>query len=145
MALRKIQAFTNDGNTTTVYKDSEWGEYVVKVQQNGRPVPKVTYHTDAKDDAIGTAKAMIGLAGLRSRRRHIPGSKIAVTFHGRAGEKVTAEACRVDLATSTKSRWPVTQSKGWRKHHCAWAVHKNKKMARKNAMKALTKKLAARR
>ena len=38
----------------SVYRDSEFDEYVVKVREN----PNATYFTDCKEDAIQTAKVM---------------------------------------------------------------------------------------
>lgn len=64
MARRKIQAFTNGDRSATVYKDTEWGEYVVKL----KGAPNADYHTDDKTDAVGSAKKMVGLAGLGAAR-----------------------------------------------------------------------------
>tara|TARA_B100000424_G_C22640746_1_gene354205 strand:+ start:228 stop:389 length:162 start_codon:yes stop_codon:yes gene_type:complete len=45
-------------DVTSIYKDKEWNEYVVKVK--GRSEDE-WYHTDCKQDAINTARAMIAL------------------------------------------------------------------------------------
>ena len=41
-----------------IYDNKEWGEYVVKVK--GRPADE-WHHTDCKQDAINTARAMAAL------------------------------------------------------------------------------------
>lgn len=62
MALRLIETLINGNNTAKVYRDAEWQEYRVKFWQNGFRQPERTdYHTDDKQDAIGTAKEMIGV------------------------------------------------------------------------------------
>tara|TARA_Y100001973_G_C5175332_1_gene321542 strand:+ start:712 stop:885 length:174 start_codon:yes stop_codon:yes gene_type:complete len=45
-------------DVTRIYKDTEWNEYIVKVK--GRSSDE-WYHTDCKQDAINTARAMIAL------------------------------------------------------------------------------------
>jgi len=37
---------------------NEFGEYVVKVREDGRRNPDADYHTDCYDDALGTAMDM---------------------------------------------------------------------------------------
>lgn len=80
--MRKIQEFTNDQSATVthyagedgvkyqtkgdvrcakVYRDAEWNEYRVKFFTNGFHQSRADYHTDDKQDAIDTAKYMIGL------------------------------------------------------------------------------------
>ena len=61
MAKRKVQSVSHEGKTATVYKDPEWGEYVVKLQ--GRP--QADYFTSDRSDAIATARRMVGYTGPR--------------------------------------------------------------------------------
>jgi hypothetical protein len=41
-----------------VYRDTEWDEYSVRVFKNGVEQVMASYHTDDKQDAIDTARAM---------------------------------------------------------------------------------------
>lgn len=43
-----------------VYKDSEWDEYVVRFFRNGKYESGADYHTDDKEDAVGTANNWVG-------------------------------------------------------------------------------------
>lgn len=61
-----------------VYRDSEWNEYTVKLTPGPKKLAKGSdgmYHTDARDDAIGTAQAELdrlaarGLCGVSRRPR----------------------------------------------------------------------------
>jgi hypothetical protein len=57
-----------------VYKDSEWQEYIVRFMPKSAS-DDGTYHTDAQDDAINTAKATLqrmqadGICGTASLGR----------------------------------------------------------------------------
>lgn len=57
--LRLISTHTNGNKTAKVYKDSEWGEHRVKLHIDGKHQKNADYHTDDKEDAVGTAKKMI--------------------------------------------------------------------------------------
>lgn len=50
MAKRKIKQI----GAVSVYRDSEWDEYVVRIGGN----PETDYFTDDKDDAFKTAEAI---------------------------------------------------------------------------------------
>lgn len=39
--------------------DKEWEEYVVKLVVGGRAKAEADYHTDSREDAIGTAKLIL--------------------------------------------------------------------------------------
>ena len=46
---------------TRIIFTPEWGEYTVQAfNVNGKRMPQCDYYTDDKDDAKGTAKAMVG-------------------------------------------------------------------------------------
>lgn len=55
MARKLLQTITTGMNTAKVYRDSEWNEFVVQFYQCGVKLVDASYHTDSKDDAIGTA------------------------------------------------------------------------------------------
>ncbi len=61
--MRKVHTFENNDNglKAVVYHDSEWDEYVVKFYHKGGKYlkPSSDYHTDSKQDAIGTAELYI--------------------------------------------------------------------------------------
>lgn len=47
----------SNGNSTKVYRNAEWNEYVVRFYNHkGVHMDASDYHTDDKDDAIGTAQ-----------------------------------------------------------------------------------------
>lgn len=54
--MKTIKSLTAlDGTVIRVKRDAEWDEYQVQVSGS----PDATYHTDDKDDALGTAKVML--------------------------------------------------------------------------------------
>lgn len=60
--MRKIKVYEKGNCRAEIYKNSEWNEYVIKFYDQvllGQfmHMPDANYHTDSKDDAIGTAKA----------------------------------------------------------------------------------------
>lgn len=56
---RKIHSETQPGVcTAAVYYSPEWEEYTV-VLRDTRGIDRATYFTEAKDDAMGTARAMV--------------------------------------------------------------------------------------
>lgn len=58
MSLRLVNRIAN-GHTqkaAKVYRDVEWQEYRVKFYRNGMYQEGADYHTDDKDDAVGTAE-----------------------------------------------------------------------------------------
>jgi hypothetical protein len=57
---RRLVMTDGDGaKVFKIYKDIEWGEYVVKFFVNGRHQTDADYHTDDKNDAIDTAQRFI--------------------------------------------------------------------------------------
>lgn len=99
---RKLTTFTHAGKTTTVYKDSEWGEYVVKL----KGAPRADYHTDDKADATVTARRMVGLNGLGSsgkehRAKARDKVKAARWWLRTAHREAKAGRCTVALASLT--------------------------------------------
>jgi hypothetical protein len=54
---RTIATVTGPKGSATVRHDREWGEYVVTFHGNAR----AGYHTDDREDAIGTARVGCGL------------------------------------------------------------------------------------
>jgi hypothetical protein len=68
MARKLITRINNEANfkTATVYFDSDWEQYQVVERATGS-----TYYTDDKDDAIGTAKHMVGLPLDCNERAHL--------------------------------------------------------------------------
>lgn len=61
--LRKIAEFKAIGSGTRsakVYKDPEYGEYIVKFYLVGVHHKRADYHTDDKQDALATAQFYIG-------------------------------------------------------------------------------------
>jgi len=62
MSLKRLHTFatlTTDALTTKVFKDTEWGEYVVRLYRNGIEQVMASYHTIDEEDAVSTAWAMI--------------------------------------------------------------------------------------
>ncbi|WP_338807255.1 hypothetical protein V8U11_11045 [Pseudomonas chlororaphis] len=58
--LKLIHAEDNGkGKVCKVYRDSEWGEYQVRLYIQGSLLKEANYHTDDKDDACNTARSMI--------------------------------------------------------------------------------------
>lgn len=55
--LRKIATAAIGDRLAKVYRDCEWDEYRVKFYLNGTYQKGADYHTDAREDAIGTAIA----------------------------------------------------------------------------------------
>lgn len=51
-------ATTGSKHTATIYRDTEWEEFVVKLSTDGKHHAKADYHTGDKQDALMTAKAM---------------------------------------------------------------------------------------
>lgn len=52
---------SEDGKKVTkILWDEEWEEFQVLLTINGKVQKEATYHTDDLEDAIGTAKAMVG-------------------------------------------------------------------------------------
>jgi hypothetical protein len=57
-SLKLKKVMTQGHLTAKVYKDVEWGEFVVKYFENGQVLPDSTWtHTDDYEDAVGTAQA----------------------------------------------------------------------------------------
>jgi hypothetical protein len=58
MGLRKVAELSNasTGVVCKVFKDSEWEEYRARFYRGGQLVEAEDYHTDDKEDAIGTAR-----------------------------------------------------------------------------------------
>lgn len=42
-----------------VMENEDWEEFIVQMWSDGKHLKKSDYHTDDKEDAIGTAKSMI--------------------------------------------------------------------------------------
>ena len=62
MALRKL-ATVMDGSGTLaakVYRDAEWSEYRVRFFRNGVLQTDSDYHTDDAEDAMSTARTVLG-------------------------------------------------------------------------------------
>lgn len=62
MALRKIDEFTQGAHTVKVHKDSETGDYRCRLYSDGKAQEAADYFTGDKNDALGTAQAMLGQA-----------------------------------------------------------------------------------
>jgi hypothetical protein len=56
---RLVMKDDNGAKSYKIYKDVDWGEYVVKFFVNGRHLPDADYHTDDKNDAVGTAQIFL--------------------------------------------------------------------------------------
>lgn len=87
MAQRKLKTFEHDGKSVGVYKDSETGEFVAKLK--GRP--QADYFTNDLDDAVGTAKKMVGLSGLAGPAEQ---AQSAIDDAGRVVDEVSRGACK---------------------------------------------------
>ena len=59
--MRLIKTITNKTDIAKVYYSSEWIEYQVKAWQAGQRFAAGDYFTDDKEDALGTAKLMMGI------------------------------------------------------------------------------------
>ena len=61
MALRRIAEFTESkgtgshGRAAVVYRDAEWNEYRIRFHEWWEYLPQADYHTDDRQDALGTA------------------------------------------------------------------------------------------
>lgn len=90
MARKKIAEVVNGSLVAVIYKDYDWNEYVVVAK--GSPDPDASgYHTDNKDDAIGTARHMVGLVGHGTPQ----GLNDAEVIHTSKGQMQGAEAVRL--------------------------------------------------
>ena len=58
MALRKLQAFTVGRVTATVYRDSEWQEYRVRLTIDGKLHAPADYHCTDKTEAFCAHRSM---------------------------------------------------------------------------------------
>lgn len=62
--MRLIKTFNSpdNGRIALVYRDSDWGEYVVKfyLDHPGWHLAQADYHTDDHQDALGTAGIWVG-------------------------------------------------------------------------------------
>ena len=58
MGLRLVTsiAIQHTGKAAKVYRDADWNEYRVKFYRNGMYQEGADYHTDDRDDALGTAE-----------------------------------------------------------------------------------------
>ena len=56
--MRKITTLTDGKFEARVYRDSEWDEYITKYYQDGVYIDGDS-HTDDKQDALVTAKAVL--------------------------------------------------------------------------------------
>jgi hypothetical protein len=45
--------------TVKTYRDTDWNEYRVKTYIEGQHQQDADYHTDCKDDALDTARAIV--------------------------------------------------------------------------------------
>jgi hypothetical protein len=59
MSRRRIHTIEATALSAKVHRDPEWKEYVVSVVRNDNGNVLADYHTDDKEDAIATAKAML--------------------------------------------------------------------------------------
>lgn len=57
--MRLIKTHTLGPHSAKVYKNPEWGEYVVQTFRNGAYQSKNDYHTDDLADAHGTAQSQL--------------------------------------------------------------------------------------
>ena len=59
--MRQIEAgtFENGPHRATTFYSTVWDEYVVRLSHDGNEVHDATYFTSDRDDAIGTAEAMV--------------------------------------------------------------------------------------
>jgi hypothetical protein len=57
MARRIIAVIEQDGRIAKVYRDTDWNEYRVRFSWL---TPAADYFTSERDDAIGTARAVLG-------------------------------------------------------------------------------------
>lgn len=53
---RLISKFEKGNRAVKIYKDTEWGEFIVQFYEDGEYNQEADYHTDDKEDAVGTAK-----------------------------------------------------------------------------------------
>ena len=60
--MRKIQTVTNGAKTVVVmFDDEDSREYCCELTENGKRNRRADYFTDYRPDALGTARAMVGL------------------------------------------------------------------------------------
>lgn len=45
--------------TVKIYRDTDWNEYIVTLEQAGIKFPSASYHTTDKNDAICTAQLIL--------------------------------------------------------------------------------------
>lgn len=57
MATKLIQTIKDQGagRVAKVYRDTDWDEFQVRYTLDGKALPKATYHTDDRMDAVLTA------------------------------------------------------------------------------------------
>ena len=61
-SLKRVSDHEYRNKKATVFKDTEWDEYVVQFWLDGKLLQDADYHTDDKGDAQGTAKSWISAA-----------------------------------------------------------------------------------
>jgi hypothetical protein len=67
MTRKLISVIKGTRDTVKVYRDRDWGEYVVIPAHK----PKASYHTTDKDDALDTAAVMAELSTRLGRSSHV--------------------------------------------------------------------------
>ena len=65
-SLKRVSDHEYHNKKATVFKDTEWDEYVVRFWLDGKLLQDAEYHTDDKEDAQGTAKSWISAAKSES-------------------------------------------------------------------------------
>ena len=69
MTKRLIQTITHGTREVKVYWCSEWQEYQCRLYQEGELDQPATYFTEDLDDAVGSAKYMVGTWGEKKESR----------------------------------------------------------------------------
>lgn len=62
----------NTGRKMSIYRDSEWNEFVVKFYENGVHQTEANYHTDCSADAYDTANNWVNKRSTNSQSLTAP-------------------------------------------------------------------------
>ena len=114
--LRRVKVETLAGSPVSVWYSSDWQEYQVKIAG----VPKATYHTDDKQDALQTAQRMRNdVAARLSERKKNPLTRVKVSSPSmRTGEPASRRL-------KARRRATVKAPEGYFANPLAWTGKKN--------------------
>jgi hypothetical protein len=106
MAKRKIESFWTGNVAVTVYRDSEWAEYIVILVVDG--VEEDRYHTDSRQDALDTAHKMMMTEWKRQQKLAASEPRTLAAYKQGANTVILQQYASGDLALT--HRYSVVRS-----------------------------------